>query len=93
MTMSEFCERSVVNITNGANLGNVDDIVFNADTAEISHVIIYGRLKWFGLMGRAEDTYIPWADIQKVGKDVLLVNTLELNTSKESKSSARRMFG
>ncbi len=93
MTMSELCERSVVNITNGANLGNVDDIVFNEDTAEISHVIIYGRLKWFGLMGRGEDTYIPWDDIQKVGKDVLLVNTLEIRTSNENHSGVKRMFG
>ncbi len=93
MTMSELCDRSVVNITNGANLGNVDDIVFNTQTAQITHIIIYGRLKWFGLMGRGEDIFISWEDIQKVGKDVLLINTAEINIEKQDKNAANRLFG
>ena len=32
-----------------------------------------GRL--FGLLGREEDTAIPWGDIEKIGTDVLLVRT------------------
>ena len=29
----------------------------------------------FGLLGREEDTAIPWGDIEKIGTDVLLVRT------------------
>ncbi len=95
--MSELCERSVINVTNGENMGNVDDIAFNAQNAQITHVIIYGRLKWFGLMGRAEDIYIPWEDIEKVGKDVLLVNTIDITTHNslpvEKQGFSQRLFG
>ena len=32
-------------------------------------------LRLFGLLGREEDTAIPWGDIEKIGTDVLLVRT------------------
>ena len=73
MTVYELCERDVVNVTTGQNLGKVDDI--SLETASITGVILYGRLKLFGLLGREEDTAIPWGDIEKIGTDVLLVRT------------------
>ena len=75
MTVYELCERDVVNVTTGQNLGKVDDISFEPETASITGVILYGRLKLFGLLGREEDTAIPWGDIEKIGTDVLLVRT------------------
>ena len=65
MTVYELCERDVVNVTTGQNLGKVDDISFEPETASITGVILYGRLKLFGLLGREEDTAIPWGDIEK----------------------------
>ncbi len=50
----------------------MDDISFEPETARITGVILYGRLKLFGLLGREEDTAIPWGDIEKIGTDVLL---------------------
>ncbi|MEG2394216.1 MAG: YlmC/YmxH family sporulation protein [Ruthenibacterium sp.] len=75
MTVGELCERDIINVATGATLGAVDDIAISSDNAAVTHVILYGRLKLFGLLGREEDTYIPWTDIQKIGKDVLLVDT------------------
>ena len=72
MTVYELCERDVVNVTTGQNLGKVDDISFEPETASITGVILYGRLN---LLGREEDTAIPWGDIEKIGTDVLLVRT------------------
>lgn len=75
MTLYELCQRDIVNITTGVNLGRVDDIVFDASSASITNLVLYGRLKLFGLFGREEDTYIPWADIKTIGSDVVLVQT------------------
>ena len=66
MTGIELCERDVVNVTTGQNLGKVDDISFEPETASITGVILYGRLQLFGLLGREEDTAIPWGDIEKI---------------------------
>lgn len=75
MTLGELCEKTIVNMSTGANLGKVDDICFEETTAQITHIIIYGQLKLFGLLGREKDTTIPWEDIRKIGTDMLLVDT------------------
>ncbi len=95
MTVSDLCERSVINISGGTNLGNVDDVVFSEKDATISHIIIYGRLKLFGLLGREDDTYIPWKDIKKIGTDVLLVETNLFESHHRKSNSQQRsiLFG
>ena len=73
MTVYELCERDVVNVTTGQNLGKVDDISFEPETASITGVILYGRLKLFGLLGREEDRCIPWSAVRRFGEDIILV--------------------
>ena len=65
MTVYELCERDVVNVTTGQNLGKVDDISFEPETASITGVILYGRLKLFGLLGREEDRVFPWEAVRR----------------------------
>ncbi len=74
-TLYELCERDVVSVKNGANLGRVDDLRVDETTARVQSLVIYGRLKWFGLLGREEDLSIPWEEIVTIGSDVVLVNT------------------
>lgn len=77
MTACELCERDVINVITGERLGKVDDISFDENTACITGVILYGRLRLFGLLGREEDLVIPWNRIEKIGADVLLVHAEE----------------
>lgn len=91
MTLYELCERDVINITTGTNLGRVDDIAFVPETATITHVVLYGKLKLFGLLGREEDRLIPWVEIEKIGDDVLLVNSSQQAELKPKKRKA--IFG
>ncbi|WP_367926266.1 YlmC/YmxH family sporulation protein [uncultured Ruthenibacterium sp.] len=75
MTLYELCQHDVICISTGKNLGKVDDISFDEKTAAIQNIVLYGRLKLFGLLGREEDVLIPWKDIRKIGRDVILVET------------------
>lgn len=77
MTLYELCQHDVICISTGANLGKVDDLSFDENTASVQGLILYGRLKLFGLLGREEDVVIPWKDIRKIGSDVILVDTKE----------------
>ena len=79
MTVYELCERDVVNVTPGQNLGKVDDISFEPETASITGVILYGRLKLFGLLGREEDRVFPWEAVRRFGADTILVETPPLS--------------
>ena len=40
----------------------------------LTAVVVYGRLRLFGLLGREEDFVIPWQDIVLIGDDAVLVN-------------------
>jgi len=67
--------KEVINIRDGTRLGNVGDIEIDTVSAAVLSLIIYGRLRFFGLLGREDDRVIPWADIRVIGEDIILVDT------------------
>ena len=75
MTFRELCSKEVVQLKDGACLGRVDDLELDADTARIGSLLLLGRPRLFGLLGRDETLTIPWADIERVGLDAILVRT------------------
>lgn len=77
-------QKDVISITTGQNIGRVDDIEFCRDTALVQYLIIFGRPRCFGLLGREEDIRIPWDDVVIIGKDAVLVNncTIKENSRK-----------
>lgn len=66
--------KEVINVRDGSCLGCVSDIEVDTVTAKVVSVIIYGRRRCFGLLGKEEDTLIPWCDIAIIGEDTILVN-------------------
>ena len=75
MTFRELCSKEVVQLKDGACLGRVDDLELDADTARIGSLLLLGRPRLFGLLGRDETLTIPWADIERVGLAAILVRT------------------
>lgn len=75
MTLCELCKKDVIQVPLGANLGRVDDLRFNAQNAVLEGLILLGRPRLLGLLGREEDVFIPWQEIDAVGADVILVHT------------------
>ena len=69
--------KEVVNIGNGACLGCVSDVEFDTCTALICSLIIYGRPRFFGLLGREDDYVLPWNCIVRIGNDIILVEAKE----------------
>lgn len=89
ITLYELCEKEVIGLANGTNLGRVDDLCVDEATAQVTALIIYGRPRWFGLLGREEDMKIPWQDIATIGEDAILVRTAISNPSKKQKRHIR----
>lgn len=75
MTFRELCEKEVVQLQDGACLGCVDDLVLDENTAQIQSLLLLGRPRLFGLLGRDETLTIPWSEIDKIGLDAMLVRT------------------
>ena len=74
-TLSELRNKEVVETKTGIMLGRIDDMEINADDSSIDSVIVYGRPKLFGLMGRDSDIVIKYSDIDLIGKDAILVTS------------------
>ena len=42
-TLEELRSKDVINVVNGENLGRIDDLQMNAQTASVTALILYGR--------------------------------------------------
>ena len=72
---SEFRYKEVINIRTGCRLGYVCDAEFQSPEGRITALVVPGKSRWFGLLGREEDYILPWECISRVGEDIILVES------------------
>ena len=72
--VTDLRNKEIVESRSGCRLGTADDVEIDTVTARLISVIIYGRPKFFGLMGRYEELVIEWDHIELVGEDTILVD-------------------
>ncbi len=85
-TLSELRNKEVINARTGLKLGYVDDIEFDSVTGNILSIIIFGRPRAFGLMGRDQDIIIKCEDIEIIGEDTILVKFSDTAICTKSRS-------
>ncbi len=81
----ELRNKEVISCDNGCRIGCVDDLEVDTSNAEVKALIIYGRLKLLGILGRKDDCIIPWENIALIGEDTILVNFNLQNVRKHRK--------
>ena len=69
--INDFKYKDVVDAADGY----VGDVELDTADARLTAIVIRGRLRLFGLLGREDDLVIPWEDIQVIGQDTILVRT------------------
>lgn len=73
MRLCELREKEVINVCDGERLGYVEDIIFDLCTGCITHIVVPGECKFFGLLGKEDECIIELSCICKIGEDVILV--------------------
>ena len=68
--------KEVVGVSNGIRYGFVGDVEMELDSGRVSALIVPGRPRLFGLLGREEDLYIPWDGVCRFGEDLILVERI-----------------
>ena len=71
--ISALCAKEIINLKTGTRLGYIGDAEIDTLTGEIKHLIIPGKAKLFGLLGREDDYILPWKCIARMGADIILV--------------------
>ena len=77
VSLSVLCQKDVISIDTGQNIGRVDDIEFCSEDALVKYLVIFGRPRLWGILGRGENVKISWENVVKIGQDAILVNKSE----------------
>lgn len=73
-SFSSLRNKEVVNMKTGLKIGYVDDIEMDTSNGSIVSLIVYGKPRAFGIMGRDEDIVIKCRNIDLIGEDTILVS-------------------
>ena len=74
MRVTDLSCKEVVCIRDGARLGYVSDVEVEVPDGQVCAIVVPGKGRLFGLLGRTEDFVIPWNAIRRVGDDIILVD-------------------
>ena len=72
---SDFRYKEVISVKTGCRLGYVCDAEFQSPEGRITALIVPGKARYFGVLGREEDYILPWECISRVGDDIILVES------------------
>ena len=75
--IAELRYKEVISVEDGSRFGYVGDMEVDMDTGQVRALVVPGRRRFFGLLGREEDNYIPWSAVRRFGEDIILVEIQE----------------
>ncbi len=90
--IEDLRDKEVICISDGTKVGYVCDVEIDCDNAKLVSLLVYGRLKFFGFLGREDDYIIPWTDIAVIGDDTILVNFKPDHKRRKSTSILAGLF-
>lgn len=67
--------KEIIDVADGCRYGYPQDVVVELTTGQMTALVVLGRPRFFGLLGREEDIIIPWPRVRQVGEDVILVDS------------------
>ncbi len=93
-SIAEMRNKEVINLQDGTRLGFVSDVEIDTENARLTTVIIYGKARLFGLLGRTQDMLIPWENISIIGDETILVHhTVYAEPQNRRQRTWDRFFG
>ena len=75
-SISDLRMKEVVNIIDGKRMGAIVDLEIDVESGRLTAIVVPGAGKLLGLFGRNNDIIIPWEKINKIGIDVILVESV-----------------
>jgi hypothetical protein len=83
-----LCRKQILCVGDGRCLGYADELLLSCSgleagreeplspqhpAADIRALVVRGRPRWLGLLGRDPDLLIPWEDVLVIGEDAILI--------------------
>ena len=67
--------KEVICVSDGRRLGFISDVQVEVPEGRVCAIVVPCPARFFGIGGRNEDFVIPWGCIQRIGPDIVLVDT------------------
>ena len=77
--VSELRYKEIINVSDGSRYGWVGDVEVDLESGQVRALVVPGRLRLFGLLGREEDRVFPWEAVRRFGADTILLETPPLS--------------
>lgn len=74
ISMEQLRYKEVVSLADGTRFGYVGDLEVDTDLGQVTALIIQGRPRLLGLLGREPDRTIPWSAVRRFGEDIVLAD-------------------
>ena len=82
-TLNDIRNKEIINVRDGSKLGYADDIEFDTGDMTVKSLIVCGRYRLFGLLGKDDDLIVKCRDIEIIGMDTILINVDNTEMSKK----------
>lgn len=73
-SINELKAKEVINVTDGARLGFVSDVMIDLADGRLTALIVPGAYRLMGFLGREDDIIIKWESIKKIGDDIIIID-------------------
>lgn len=77
--------KEIIDIRSGNRYGYVGDLEIDLETGRVRALVIPGRLRLFGLLGREKEKVFLWENVRRFGEDIILVEDNEALMPEKSK--------
>ena len=89
--MGDLRNKEVINVRDGSRMGYVCDLELDTAAAALTALVVYGKLRLSGVLGREPDLVIPRDKVGLIGDDTVLVD-LPPRSPQESLGALARLW-
>lgn len=72
--LTELRYKEIIDVSDGTRFGFVGDAEVDWSEGRVRALVVPGRLRLFGLLGREEDFVVPFEAVKRFGEDIILVD-------------------
>lgn len=72
--ITQMRNKEIIDIHSGSRYGCVGDLEIDLETGRVLALVVPGRLRLLGLLGRERERVFPWESVRCFGEDIILVD-------------------